>query len=1080
MNCTLLAVAALSSASSSVLFDSIVKGTALLVLAAVAATILSRDSAATRHRIWLLALVATLVVPVLSALLPQWRVLPRWAGILPETAVVETSLPSIPGPADSAMEMPQNADAAEVGRPTAIARPPAVEVPDSRPSLAAAEVTAEPAAGSWNWINALPLAWAIGFSVLLLRLMVARWMLWNIERRATIIGSSARPTRATDDPLATVLRSARLQLGIRRPIALLIHPQKTIPITWGIFRYYLLLPAAARQWSGEQLRSVLLHELAHIRRRDTMAQLLAHVACALYWFNPLAWLAAWRLRVEGERACDDLVLASGVRPSAYAGHLLDVVAGLSPARGTQSCGLAMARKSSLEGRLLAVLSENLNRRGISVVLAAITLAATVGIVVPIAMLRAADEKPDEKAKTATTDTKVKGGETDGEAAAGKPQPKTGEGQALYKLWQGYARTDGKLPGALIGKLGENVRWEIAHNKGSGQAGRDRTARLEKLLSRFDATHDWSPSDAIALIDDVSAIDTNPLGAMLFAAEENMIRTGQPLPAALADAPWGKPSPDGLRLAWLLEPRAKAYPLGTSLNSHVLVHNSGKKTAIFCILSWLQAGGSAHDAKGTVIKVSATEWEVFVTGTTYRLAPGEYCETPAAGVGIGVGAKTDSKDWASMHIGAWIDTKPGDEVRFSPPAVQVFCGPIPKDAADLWGRIVAERVGRELPIPAAAAEREQTIRRVTHDLFGQSPTPEEIAAFIADDASTAQAKLQKRLADRPNVAPFTGTLPPGDIQFRVLAAGTKPGRAASQFDMPSARPATMEHSAKPTEDALASLDQNSTVETPQLLYLTWQKDGIHSTGKPIPHTLWDLDGKILSDQLNDEVLKKVGSFSVANRKEGELPPLVFVFKVDQRITHCPVLPVVVTANGKISSGMTARCKPTNGMNVSAAAPQTDAMREWPTHISLEIKYPVENITTIKTLTDIPDDPVKIAPGVQWYLDSTRARDDREAGRLREAKGKTAAVLQTSQDLADALISYEVRVYLRGIAAPLSSLYKTIIEPNGKLHEIDVSQAFNGKNAIERVEITRQRYAVRRIDNVPVRVDILPKTDGAKQP
>ena len=278
-----------------------------------------------------------------------------------------------------------------------MARQPAVEVPDSRPSLGGAEVAAEPAAESWNWIDALPLAWAIGFSVLILRLTVARWMLWNIERQATVIGSSARPTKATDDPLATALTSARSQLRIRRPIALLIHPEKTIPITWGIFRYYLLLPAAAQQWSGEQLRSVLLHELAHIRRRDTLAQLLAHVACALYWFNPLVWLAAWRLRVEGERACDDLVLASGVRPSAYAGHLLDVVAGLSPVRGTQSCGLAMARKSSLEGRLLAVLSENLNRRGISLVLAAITLAATVGIVVPIAMLRAADDKWDTSA-----------------------------------------------------------------------------------------------------------------------------------------------------------------------------------------------------------------------------------------------------------------------------------------------------------------------------------------------------------------------------------------------------------------------------------------------------------------------------------------------------------------------------------------------------------------------------------------------------------------------------------------------------------------------------------------------------------
>ena len=77
------------------------------------------------------------------------------------------------------------------------------------------------------------------------------------------------------------------RLGIRRPVTLLIHPDKTIPVVWGILRCRLMLPAAARQWSDEQLQSVLLHELAHIKRRDTLVQLLAQVACALHWFNPL-------------------------------------------------------------------------------------------------------------------------------------------------------------------------------------------------------------------------------------------------------------------------------------------------------------------------------------------------------------------------------------------------------------------------------------------------------------------------------------------------------------------------------------------------------------------------------------------------------------------------------------------------------------------------------------------------------------------------------------------------------------------------------------------------------------------------
>src|SRR5262249_11453331 len=167
---------------------------------------------------------------------------------------------------------------------------------------------------SRNWLDALPLVWALGFAALILRLMAARLMLWNTERQGTIIWSSSQLAKATSDPIATALHAACLQLGIGRPVTLLIHPDKTIPVVWGILRSRLLLPAAARHWSAEQLRSVLLHELAHVKRRDMTVQLLAQLACALHWFNPLVWFAAWRLGVERERACDDLVLAGGVRP----------------------------------------------------------------------------------------------------------------------------------------------------------------------------------------------------------------------------------------------------------------------------------------------------------------------------------------------------------------------------------------------------------------------------------------------------------------------------------------------------------------------------------------------------------------------------------------------------------------------------------------------------------------------------------------------------------------------------------------------------------------------------------------------
>src|SRR6266404_3159280 len=113
MSHTPFMIAGVFNGASLLLLDSAIKGTALLTLAAVAAILLRRDSAATRHLVWLLAIVAMLAVPVLSTMLPQWRALPEWASIPaampPVPPVVAPSPPFMAARASSAVEVAHDA-----------------------------------------------------------------------------------------------------------------------------------------------------------------------------------------------------------------------------------------------------------------------------------------------------------------------------------------------------------------------------------------------------------------------------------------------------------------------------------------------------------------------------------------------------------------------------------------------------------------------------------------------------------------------------------------------------------------------------------------------------------------------------------------------------------------------------------------------------------------------------------------------------------------------------------------------------------------------------------------------------------
>ncbi len=184
----------------------------------------------------------------------------------------------------------------------------------------AAPGTASVAARS---IQVFPIVWSVICALLLLRWGAGIWRL----HRITLRSKEAGPFRVSD--------------AIQTPI------------TWGAIRPVILLPEYVADWSTEQRDVVIRHESAHIERRDWLWQAFAHVMTALFWFHPLVWLAAARLRQDAEHAADDATLAAGVQAPDYADRLMAVARQLSGR--APGAAVAMVRRPALTSRIAAIL-----------------------------------------------------------------------------------------------------------------------------------------------------------------------------------------------------------------------------------------------------------------------------------------------------------------------------------------------------------------------------------------------------------------------------------------------------------------------------------------------------------------------------------------------------------------------------------------------------------------------------------------------------------------------------------------------------------------------------------------------------
>jgi beta-lactamase regulating signal transducer with metallopeptidase domain len=155
------------------------------------------------------------------------------------------------------------------------------------------------------------LVWLAGALGLLLRLAISQFRLSRMLRSCD---------DSADPALQSLLARCRAELRLSRSVRLLLAPQAMSPAVVGVWRPTVVLPKDILQTlSAEELRPVLLHELAHIRRRDMLVHWVAALAGAVHWFNPVMWFVARRVAALQELACDEAVLAR-VDPSLQTGY----------------------------------------------------------------------------------------------------------------------------------------------------------------------------------------------------------------------------------------------------------------------------------------------------------------------------------------------------------------------------------------------------------------------------------------------------------------------------------------------------------------------------------------------------------------------------------------------------------------------------------------------------------------------------------------------------------------------------------------------------------------------------------------
>lgn len=283
--------------------------TLLAGLVAVVCLLLRRSSPAIRYWCWQILALKLLLMPLWTLAIP----LPHFLDSGPATSA--SSLLPV------AIESPKASDnfpgSKTNGAQAQETKPPALPAADTSSFNFLRQVT---------WRTWLVLVWLGGICWQMGRLMMQRRRLGRLLSRAAPV---------TEPLLLVLANEAAEKLGLRRPPRVVCTDIEGSPFVCGLFRPVLVVPRGLLAGlDNDQWRQVLLHELAHLKRRDLWWGWIPEIARMIYFFHPVLHWVCYKIRLERELACDQLAMALSGRGAAdYALVLVDVVshASLPPA-----------------------------------------------------------------------------------------------------------------------------------------------------------------------------------------------------------------------------------------------------------------------------------------------------------------------------------------------------------------------------------------------------------------------------------------------------------------------------------------------------------------------------------------------------------------------------------------------------------------------------------------------------------------------------------------------------------------------------------------------------------------------------